>query len=199
MRLRVVVRVANCEGVSERRPQDEALAALTKPGPYGLPDVVLLSEVSWLDAQALGALHGFYAMQYGDRGAAEAGVAIAARRPLLRPSMAVGSRPVPGVRMRPLVSARAFGVKWTAGHAPPPRTPAARALYLARVRATSGIAGGDFNQAPGWMRGSFVRKYCGDGVLGLLIPRRFKASKAASVDIGSDHPAVDVVVHLPVR
>lgn len=190
----VVVRIANCEGVSERTPADEARLALSKPGKFGLPDVVLFSEVSWLDVGALAAKWGYDAVQYGERGSPEAGVAIALCTfdTLSRPALAVGSRPVLGVRMRPLVSARAYGAKWTTGHAPPPRTPVARALYLARVRATGGIVGLDSNQSPAWMRRSFVRKYRGIGVLGVLVPRRWQASEAHPVDIGSDHLAVDV-------
>ena len=101
--------------------------------------------------------------------------------------------------MRPLVGARIFRVAFRAIHVPPKRAPIAQTAYFARVRASRGIVGGDFNAAPRWMRRSFVRKYRGVGVLGLLVPRRIKASKGLPVDVGSDHPAVDVVLHLPVR
>lgn len=190
----VVVRVANCQGVSERHPEDEARLALTTPGKFGLPDVVLLSEVSWLEVGQVAHEARMDHIQYGERGDPEAGVAIVTRGESgpLSPRLHIGSRAVPGVRMRPLVSARAYGAKFTAGHAPPPRTPVARALYLARVRATGGIVGLDSNQSPAWMRRSFVRKYRGIGVLGVLVPRRWQASEASPLDIGSDHLAVDV-------
>ncbi len=197
---RIVVRVANAQGVSERRPADEARLALTKPGGYGLPDVVLFSEVSWLDVPMIARRHGFHAVQHGGQGSAEAGVAIAAREPLAKRARIIGSPRTSeggGIRMRPFVSGKAFGVRFTAGHAPPPRSPVARALYIARARARRGVVGGDWNQWPDFMRRTSARKYRAVGVLGLLIPRRYKASLAVEADIGSDHPAVDVVLHIP--
>lgn len=195
--VRLVVRVANAENVSERRPQDEAHLALTKPGAYGLPDVVLFSEVSWLNLRALAGPE-WHVVQMGARGSAEAGVAIASRLPMRRAGLTIGSRPVPGVRMRPILTARTIR-RMSAVHAPPPRTPFARALYLARVRLTRGLVGGDFNVAPAQMRRRFGRKYRGIGVLGALVPRWWKVSRPRPVDIDSDHPAVDVVVVVPTR
>lgn len=199
MRRRIVLRVANCEGVSERHPEDEARLALTKPGAYGEPDVVLFSEVSWCNLREVVRLYAddFDVVQDGERGSPEAGVAIAARAPLSHSKTVVGSRAVPGVRMRPLVSARAFGVTWTAGHAPPPRTAVARALYLAHVRTVAGVVGLDSNQSPAWMRRNFLRIYRGFRVLGALVPRHLGAGKAQPVDIGSDHLAVDVPLWIP--
>ena len=188
----IVVRIVNAQNVSEPKPADEITATITKPSVFGEVHIWLLSEIAWADLERIAKKHGLHALHYGQRGSAEAGVGILSRRPISSPRMRVGSRPVPGVRMRPIVTARTFGLTVTAGHAPPPRTPVARALYLARVRATGGIVGADFNLAPSWMRRSFVRKYRGIGVLGLLVPMRFKASRAVGVGIGSDHAAVDV-------
>lgn len=188
----ICIRVANAQNVSEPKPADEITAAITKPSVYGEVHVWLLSEIAWADLERIAKRHGLHALHYGTRGSAEAGVGILSRRPISSPRMRVGSRPVPGVRMRPLVTGRTYGLTVTAGHAPPPRTPVARALYLARVRAIGGVVGLDANQRPSWMRRSFVRKYRGIGVLGLLVPRRFRASKAVGVGIGSDHAAVDV-------
>lgn len=194
MTRRLVVRVANCQGVSERQPGDEAHAAMTRRGPYGRPDVVLLSEVSWLDVDLLASRLGMWALQYGDQGSPEAGVAIATRvrGSLTAPAVQVGTSRVPGVRMRPLVSATIAGVRFTAGHAPPSRTPLARALYIARARACPGVVGGDWNRDPRWMRRTSTRRYLGAGVLGVLVPRDIPASGPRTLRIGSDHKAVDV-------
>lgn len=187
------LRVLNAEGVSERRPQNEITAGILKPSAHGGEvDIWLLSEIAWADLDGIAQRHGLHALHYGDRGSAEAGVGILSRKRIGHSEMRVGSRAVPGVRMRPLVTGRTCGLKVTAGHAPPPRTAAARALYLVRVRAVGGIVGLDTNMVPGWMRRNFVRKYRGVGVLGLLVPRRYQASEARGVDVGSDHPAVDV-------
>ena len=192
----VVARVANAQAVSEGRPRDEVLAALTKEGPYGAPDVVLFSEVSPIELAVLGIVDdGWHIVQYGDTGSAEAGVAIASRRPLRRPRLIVGSEATPeggGIRMRPFVSARSYGVRWNAGHAPPPRAPGARADYLVRARSLAGVVGADWNVEPAEMRRAFARQYRGHGVLGLLVPANISVSKARTVGIGSDHPAVDV-------
>lgn len=192
------IRVLNAEGVSESRPQDEITAGILQPSAHGGEvDIWLLSEIAWADLDGIAKRHGLHALHYGERGSAEAGVGILSRRPIGHTEMRVGSRPVPGVRMRPLVTGRTYGLKVTAGHAPPPRTAVARALYLARVHATRGIVGLDTNMAPEWMRRNFLRKYRGVGVLGLISPRRYHCSEALGIDVGSDHLAVDVQVTLP--
>ena len=189
----VSIRVLNAEGVSERDPADEITRGILKPSAHDGPvDIWLLSEIAWADLAGIADKHDLHALHYGERGSAEAGVGILSRRPITAPRMRVGSRPVPGVRMRPLVTGRTYGLKVTAGHAPPPRTAAARALYLARVAATPGVIGLDSNMAATWMRRNFARTYRGVGVLGLLVPRRFIASHAVGVNVGSDHEAVDV-------
>lgn len=189
------IRVLNAQNVSERRPQDEINAGITLPFAHGGEvDVWLLSEIAWADLETIAERHGLHALHFGGRGSAEAGVGIMSRRPIGDALSRVGSRAVPGVRMRPLVTGRTFGLKVTAGHAPPARTALARAAYLAQIRLTGGIVGADFNQTPAWMRRSFARTYRGVGVLGLLVPRRYKASEAIGVHVGSDHPAVDVLL-----
>lgn len=192
----LVVRVANCQGVSERDPQEEAELAITKPGEYGIPDVVLLSEVSWLDAHMLAKQHGWVAVQHGERGSAEAGVAILSRitpaKPLRPVIGSIATREGGGIRQRPIVGAKIGGLRFWSGHAPPPRSPIARAAYIARCRARRGVVGGDWNQYPTWMRRTSVRQYRGSGVLGLLVPMAWKSSAARGVAIKSDHEAVDV-------
>lgn len=200
MKRRIVVRVANCAGVSNPRLTGFCVRmALTEPGIHGLPDVVLLSEVSPVNVAAVARKHapGWYVVQRGRVGSPAAGVAIASRAPIRSARSLVGSVAGFGIRMRPVLSGSTLGARVTAVHAPPARAPLSRARYIARARTRRGLVGGDWNRRPGWMRRTSTRTYRGIGVLGVLVPRHWAASKASGVDIGSDHPAVDVVVHIP--
>lgn len=193
----IVVRVANCQGVSERDPSHEAILAITKAGPYGVPDVVLLSEVSWANVAHIALLHavGAEVAQLGTAGSPEAGVAIVSRLPIRKRTSVLGSARTSeggGIRMRPLVGAKTGGLWFWSGHAPPPRSPIARAVYIARARACRGAVGADWNSTPRWMRRTSARQYRGIGVLGLLVPLRYKASDAKPINVGSDHAAVDI-------
>lgn len=202
-RVRVVVRVANCAGVTApRNARYVARQALTKPGVHGVPDLVLLSEVSPVSVAEVARHHaaGAYVVQRGRVGSPEAGVAVVSRLPIRPKRSIVGSPAVRGkVRMRPILGASIGRLPVWAIHAPPGRSPVARALYIARARRRGGLCGGDWNQPPRWMRRTTRRKYRGlpGDVLGLMIPRRYRASKAVGVDIGSDHLACDVVVWVP--
>lgn len=196
---RIVARVANCQGVSERRPQDEARAALTREGKYGLPDIVLLSEIAWLNLPALCDELGWHGIQHGTQGSPEGGVGIACSVPIEPLGLLVGSKATSegtgGVRMRPVVGGEAWGIPWWALHAPPPDSPKARRAYIGAARCCSGTLGGDWNQPVANMRRTSERAYRGSGVLGILTPHALNPGKAATVNIGSDHPAVDVVLH----
>ncbi len=198
----VVVRIANAADVSARRYAKQCVRrALTTPGRFGRPDVVLFSEVSSVDVAQIASLHARSAqvIQYGDVGSPEAGVAIVSRLPLRKPRTVMGSPKTGeggGIRMRPIVGGKTRGLSFWSIHAPPPRSPVARALFIARCRARRGVVAGDWNQTPRWMRRTSARKYRAVGVLGALIPRRFKPSKAHGVDIGSDHLAVDIRLEL---
>ena len=192
-------RVANCENVSERDPWEEAWLAVTKPGPHGIPDVVYLSEVAWLDGDELARRAGVHALQRGERGSPEAGVALVSRRPIHRPQLVIASRAAPGVRDRPLVGGRTHGRTSWSGHAPPPDNPAARQEFIDNARRRRGLVGCDWNRDPEWMREHMERQYRGVGVLGLLIPVDCEAGPAAPVPIRSDHYAADVPVRIPRR
>lgn len=200
MTKRLVVRVANAQGVSESHPEDETRLALTLAGEYGVPDVVLLSEVSWCNVANVALRHavGSGVVQYGERGTPEAGVAVVARLPIRKRPMLEGSPRTSeggGIRMRPIVGGTIAGwcPAW-AIHAPPPRSPQAQANYVRRARQRHGIVGGDWNYPADWMHEHSARQYRGIGVLGLLVPDRLEPSPAKPVNIGSDHPAVDVVL-----
>lgn len=194
----LVVRVANCAAVSAPREADHcAIMAMTKAGKYGVPDVVLFSEVSPVNLHRLAMLHavGSDVVQYGEMGSPEAGVGIVSRALIRKRRTLIGSARTSeggGIRMRPFASAKTGGLWFHAGHAPPPRSPVARAVYIARARALRGAVGCDWNQPPQWMRRTSLRRYRGIGVLGLLVPVAWKSTHAQAVEIGSDHPAVDV-------
>lgn len=200
-RVRVVVRVANAAAVSApARARSVVRLALGRPGPYGLPDIVLLSEVSPVAVAEVARSYapGVQVVQHGTPGSPEAGVAVASRLGASPKRTIVGSLAVRGkVRMRPILGARIGSLQVWAIHAPPGRAPVARALYIARARRRGGLCGGDWNHDRSFMARTSVRHYRGVGVLGLLVPRRWGVSRAANLDIGSDHDAVDVVVSVP--
>lgn len=208
----VVVRVANCAGVSNpRMAKHVTRRALAQPGVHGVPDVILLSEVSPVDVRELGSVTGHDVLQYGLVGSEQAGVAIAVNAEtghrLGRQRLEVGSQRTSeggGIRMRPLVSdlVSVRGSKpkrFRSTHAAPPRAPKARQRMLAAIRRLGGFIGGDLNTRLGRLRQLLTRKVRGEGVLALLVPRGIRCSAASTVEIGSDHLAVDVVVYLPVR
>lgn len=208
-RVPVVVRIANCQGVSERNPGNEARRAMTHAGPYGLPDVVLFSEVANVDLRVIG--HEWDVLQKGAVGSASAGTALATRCATARRAhqsrYVIGSPATSeggGIRERGIVSdrVRAKGsrsIRAWSGHAPPPRAPIARARFLVTSRLLFGVFGGDLNTAAPLLRRRVTRKVRAVGVLGLLVPRWIPCSPPEPVDIGSDHMAVDVVLYLPAR
>lgn len=207
-----VVRVANCAAVSApRRAQSVFTTALTKPGKYGLPDVVLAMEVAPVPVGAVAHSHGFDGVQFGQVDSARAGSAVAVRRATFeavgKPRMRLGSKETReggGIRDRWWVSDKVRpvrgkgngrrGKRMWAGHAPPPRAPRARSLFVRTVPTLRGLAGADFNLHPDALRNTFTRKVRAIGVLGLVIPRGLRATPAAPCEIGSDHLAVDVLV-----
>lgn len=193
---KALLRVANCENVTERNPAEEARLALTKKGKYGKPEIVVFSEISWLRLGDLALELGFDWLQVGQRGSPEAGVGIASRWELDPIGILVGSRPTAeggGVRMRPILGAEVAGLPvpiW-AIHAPPPDSPMARDRYFARARQCRGVMAGDWNRRPDWMRDHMKRDYRGIGVLGTLAAPRIQLGIPAPVGIRSDHKAVD--------
>lgn len=142
---------------------------------------------------------GFHVVQYGAPGSPEAGTALVSRWPLTRPRRVLGSRRTRETRARSWVGAKVLGRKVWSGHANPPRDPAGAARYIARARMLRGGLGADWNHAPRWMHATSVRRYVGDGVLGVLVPRWWKPRLIGTVDIGSDHRAVDIEVRWGVR
>lgn len=201
--VRAVVRLVNAEGVSERRPQDEVELAFTREGHFGVPDVWLFCEISWLLLAALAKKHGLHAIQDGTRGSSAAGVGMASRRPIRRLGAVVGTRATSeggGIRTRTLIGGRTFHAPWWIGHAPPGRSPIARAAFIAAALLLRGVVGCDWNRAVAWMKSATGRRqYRGIGVLGMRFPRSWRVSAAWPVDVDSDHAGVDVEVWIPVK
>lgn len=205
-RRRTIYRPANAEGVSEREPAEEVTLALTKPGALGLPDVVMLSEVSWLNVPALAARHDWHAVQFGERGSPEAGVALCSREPIYGAQLVDGSAATSeggGIRARGILLARTIHRDTAAIHVPPGRARHAQAEYFDHLhRIDADVIGGDFNASPLAVRRIFpARTYTGRGVLGvLLLPGAFDGLGATTpVNVRSDHPAVDVPTYRKVK
>lgn len=209
--IRVRVRVANGAAVhAPRRAPAVVGRALTMEGPDGVtPDVVLLSEVATVDLVRLVPLvlgrevpHDI--VQWGGgHGAPESGTAVVSllgpithrRREVGYPSTAEGG----GVRERSWCGAEVVGRWWWAGHALPGRAPVGRAAYIMRGRLLPGLLGADWNRAPGWLRKALTRAYRGSGVLGVAAWRSWRPRLVGTVDVGGDHPAVDVDVRVRLK
>lgn len=206
------VRIANAAAVSARNYAGTCVlrAGVTMTARDHLPSVILFSEVSPVNVRALLHPWGYSVIQLGECGSPEAGVAIAYRRDIFKaeePTLFVGSEATSeggGIRMRPGLTVRLWtegdrtGL-FTAGHVPPKRARDAAGRYLSRFLRVGGLRGGDVNTDPSEMRKKARSKYRAIEVLGLLVPKHMKARKATPVNIGSDHPAVDVPVLLPRR
>ncbi len=196
----VVVRVANCQSVSAgpRKAAGIYRTALTKVGRFGVPHVVLACECSDFDAELI-RVDGWSSIQYVHNTAA-AGSAIAWRNgeQVGDARLVVGSEAGEGIRTRYVAQAtlRINGHKATfnAGHAPPDRAPNGQRQWLDNAGRLPGVVGADFNTWPKTLDRRFNRKVRGVEVLSLLIPNDIPCSRAKPVDIGGDHPAVDVVL-----
>lgn len=205
------VRIANAAAVSARNYAGTCVlrAGVTLAGAK-LPSVILFSEVSPVNVRNLLHPWGYDVIQLGEKGSPEAGVAIAYRRDIFKaeePTLFVGSEATSeggGIRMRPGLTVRLWteddqtGV-FTAGHTPARRAVEAARKFMRKFLRVGGLAGGDLNHTAVEVRRMTRRKYRAVEVLGLLVPKFIKARKATPVNIGSDHPAVDVPVLLPRR
>lgn len=201
MTRRIVVRSVNAEGVSERHPEDEVRLGLTKPGRYGVPNVWAFCEVSFCDVVRIARSLDLYAIQEGERGSPEAGVALVSDRPLRPLGLIVGSRPTSDVRMRPMLGGRTYGLTWWALHAPPRYAGDVHDDYLTRARSRRGVLMGDFNEKRRRMQATSQRQYRAleHDVMGVLVPNRLRAGTPARVNVDSDHWGLDVPIWLPER
>lgn len=205
----VPVRVANCASVSTgpRRAANVFRSALTRPGPFGFPRVVLACEASDFDATLEAEKMGWDAAQFTEN-SADAGSAVAwdpryaalIGSPRLLPGTPAGE----GIRARSLVQVKldvsGHRARFAAGHAPPDRAPRGQQAYLDQIRAYRGVIGLDSNRWPGEVTaGGYHRTYLGVALLGMFVPGWIPTSDAARVDLVQgetydDHPAVDVLL-----
>lgn len=203
MKRPVVVRVANCASVSTGPRKAAAIfrAALTRPGRFGLPDVVLACEAADFDAtlEAEKCL-GWEAAQFTEN-SADAGSAVAwnptVATLLGSPHLLPGTPAGEGIKARSLVRVKldvnGHRAPFVAGHAPPDRAPVGQQTFLDQLRLVRGVIGLDSNRRPGEIEEmGYLREYLGIELLGLFVPTWIPTSLPRPVDIDSDHPAVDV-------
>ena len=202
----VVVRVVSCASVSFGTKRSTGIyeTALTKPGPFGVPDMVLATECSDFDAERIADDLSWDAEQFGSVGSPESAVVIAVRRDagrfLGKARLLEGTPAGEGMRTRPVIAAtlrvRGRRLRAKAGHAPAPRAPRLREMWLRLVHRWAELLGADFNVRPDELARRYLRQVCGvrGQVLALLVPRRIPASHAEGVVVGSDHLAIDTVL-----
>lgn len=204
----VVVRVANCKGVSTTPAKSRAIfrRALTEPGHYGKPHIVLAMEMLKVDAEGCASeLVGWEAIQYGyPHDLARAGSVIAYNPEYVqaRGRRLVETSPAgDGTRTRftvraPLAACGHQAEPFNAGHAPPDRSEGPQRRWYERSKHIDGIFGADFNDRPDFLEARYGRQVCAvrGEVLGLLAPARIPVSDTKPIDIGSDHLGQDTVL-----
>jgi hypothetical protein len=213
----VNVRVVNLASVSSRPETVREIldAALTEDRPAP-PDLILGVECADVTIREQVDPAVWQVVQFGrslsDEGerVARSGCALLARRGVVHldtPRLRLGSPAGEGIRDRYILTARATFHKgdpssWRAwvrvGHAPPPRAPFGRGLFLDVLRDLTGIRGGDLNISAETTRRLFPRpRVRSAGVLHLLTPAWIRTSTARRVNVGSDHAALDVTLWAP--
>lgn len=206
----VAVRVANCASVSTgpRRAAEVFRAALTRPGRFDFPRVVLACEAADFDATLEAEKMDWEAAQFTEN-SADAGSAVAWNpqhaaligSPRLLPGTPAGE----GIKARSLVQVKldvsGHRMRFAAGHAPPDRAAKGQQAFLDKLRAYRGVIGLDSNRWPGEVQaGGYHRNYLGVALLGMFVPGWIPTSEeAARVDLVQgetydDHPAVDVLL-----
>ncbi len=205
-----VLRVANLGSVTfaaerSRRNYDRALET---PGKFGRPHAIAACELADVDAKAAGS-ESWLTFQRGPIGSPDSALGMAARRgrvQMSHPSLHEGTartREGGGIRRRPILAAiflfdprtpNAWACRIKIGHAPPKRAPKARAAYLRRfVAVPARIDCGDLNIGHRWAARLLGKRVYSAGVLHVAVPRWIPV-RFSTVDIGSDHPAIDVLL-----
>jgi hypothetical protein len=211
----LTVRTVNAMSVSAGRGRAEEIwaNALTTPGRYGVPALVLGSEMWKVDAQAVAdrvAPGVWQVVQRGKHGSPNAALVIAVRRTrglLTHAKMLDGTAATSeggGIRRRPILTARVFidrttPAAWSfvaaAVHAPPSRAPRARRRYLAALRTVrAALIAGDMNALQRAVQRALGRRVEGVRVLHFAIRRWIPTSPVTAVEVGGDHKGVDTVL-----
>ena len=206
----VPLRVANCASVSTgpRRAANVFQAAITRPGSFGFPRIVLACEAADFDAVLEAEMLGWEAVQIKES-TATAGSAIAwdpdYARAVGKPSLLPGTPAGEGIRARSFLRQRLEleghdAEPFLAGHAPPDRADEGQEAYLNKARDYRGVIGLDSNRWPGEIEAmDYRRHYVGVGVLGVFVPRGIPVSEAKRIDLipgqtFDDHPGADVLL-----
>ena len=205
----VVVRFINGGSVSFAPVKAQRIyeTALEKPGRFGRPHVVAACELADVDAKAVGGEE-WQTFQRGPVGSPESALGVAVRRSRARlsvPALVRGSaatREGGGIRLRPILKVavlfdpgtpNGWACTFKIGHAPPARAPKARGDYLRRFAAVPARAGmADLNIGRRWALRLLGHRVFSSGVLHVTV-RRWIPTRFATVDVGSDHLAIDVL------
>lgn len=185
--------------------------AIRKPGHDGYPSVVAACEFA--DVWTLGDDRpvGWDFVQYGIPGSPDSALGIGVhlvRGRVVETQLLPGTPATSeggGIRRRPILRARlgidvrsrrAWAPTFLVVHAPPKRAPKARAAYLRRLVAAA-LAGdiiiGDLNVTHRVALRLLGRRVHSSGVLHVAVPL-WIPSTASTVDVGSDHLAIDVTL-----
>lgn len=205
------LRAANAASVSFSAARSTRVLerAFEEQGRFGRPHVVGACELADVDAPAV-AGEAWDVVQHGEIGSPESALGVAVRRDrgtILATRLLDGTAATSeggGIRRRPILRARlgidaktprAWAPVILVPHAPPGRARRTRAEYLHRLVAILGgaIVMGDLNIGQRWALRLLGRRVHSSGVLHVAVPR-WIPSIAATVDVGSDHLAVDVVL-----
>lgn len=208
----LVLRVVNAMSVSASAEKATRIweRALDQPGEYGVPDVVNGCEMAKVKARHVPGAADFYVYQEGKTGSPDAALALAVRRSRGTMSGARLRAGTPatsegdGIRRRPILEARVHmdpgtPQAWTFGndvlHAPPPRAPRARRRFLDVVRTlTARVVSGDMNLTARLAARAIGRRVVGHGVICAAVRRWIPTSAVATVDLGGDHLAIDIII-----
>lgn len=139
---------------------------------------------------------------------ARSGCAMIARRDAVfldRPSLELAAPAGEGIRDRYVLKARARfhrgrvrRARVRVGHAPPPRAPRGRDRFLDVLRSMRGIRAGDLNIGREWAAELFRLSHVySAGVIHAVVPGWLPSTFDRTLDVGSDHLALDVILWPP--
>lgn len=191
--------------------------ARRRPGPWGIPDLVLATEMADVDA-ARQAPDPWQVWQHGPVGSPDSALVIAAgprvriaHVGLLPGTPATGEGG--GIRARPILRAEVvvdedaphqWATAVVLGHAPPARAATARGRYLDAMGDVAGqIKVGDLNVlGRAAVRVTGRRRVHSTWVLHTAVARWIPSRstrRSRRIDVGSDHPAQDTLLWPPPR
>lgn len=204
------IRAANIASVSFTPERSTRVweRALEEAGKFGRPHIIGACELADVHAEAV-AGEAWQVIQNGATGSPDAALGIAVRRDRgrIRTSRLTDGTEATteggGIRRRPILRAtvgidggteQAWIPEVLVAHAPPGRAPKARAKYLRRlVPGPNEIVLADLNIAHRAVLRLLGRRVHSAGVLHVVVPR-WIPSTSTTVEVGSDHLALDVTL-----